>query len=204
MYTDGIEILTFADIRAMYPNTSFPPQGPSETWLNNRGLYFLVETPQPSIDWDEVAYEDGVEEVSGEWRLKWSVRDKTTQEIEEHHEMIFNAIANHTDSLINVEITTNLPIIGDVVLMNDDRTKTALASKKNTMSNETDILTMAFDAQNGWFDLNYGNYQDLEVSLDVFTQSIFDVKRIIVSNHHASPYKTIEDAINDFNDELGS
>lgn len=203
-YTNGTDILTFSDIRALYPNTSFPSTGPSEPWLNGRGLYSLVEAPAPIVDWDEITYQDGVEEISGEWRLKWSVREMTEQEIDDHHKMIRDEIATHRDTLIEIQITTNLDDHGDIVLVNNDRTKTALASKKNTMSNETDISNMAFKAENGWFDLTYSDYQNLEVSLDVFTQSIFDIERIILGKHDVAPYNTVQDAIDDFNSHLES
>lgn len=203
-YTNGTDIFTLSQIRALFPNTAFPASGPNADWLAEQDYYFLVETEAPSVDWDDVAYEDGVQEVAGEWRLKWSIRDKTPQEIEAHHEMIRDEIATHRDTLIEIQITTNLDDHGDIVLVNNDRTKTALASKKNTMSNETNISTMAFKAENGWFDLTYSDYQDLEVSLDIFTQSIFDIERIILGKHDVAPYNTVQDAIDDFNSHLES
>lgn len=124
------------------------------------------------------------------------LRDHTYQEI-------LDKLSIYRDFLLNTEVITDLSGDREVVSLNDDRTKTALASKRNTINNQISIDTMAFEARNGWFDFSYSDYQDLEISLDIFTQSVFDAQRIIVENHQNSPYNSWDAAKSDFDDILG-
>lgn len=169
-----------------------------------------LEYLSPVIEYDEngdVVSETprGVEEVHS-WGLAtpaWAIADMTPEQTEWLNNYIDSGIAEYRDSLLIVNVTTNLSGGRTVILKNDDRTKTAISSKKNTISNETSITTMAFEARNGWFDFSYNDYQDLEVSLDLFTQQIFDATREINSNHISNPYLTVESAKADMDLLLG-
>lgn len=169
-----------------------------------------LEYLSPVIEYDEngdeiSSYPRSLEEVHnwGWVHPSWSISDMSQEQQDWLNSYIENGISEYRDILIHIEVSTELSDGRTVVLKNDDRTKTALLSKKNTINNENSITTMAFEARNGWFDLTYSDYQDLEVSLDLFTQNIFDGTRVIMSNHNDTPYLILEDAMSDLDDIVG-
>lgn len=82
MYTDGTSILSFANIRALFPNVSFPEGGPPASWLRQNGLCTIVETSAPQTAWNEVALPDGIEKIGTKWHQKWTVREFTPEEVD--------------------------------------------------------------------------------------------------------------------------
>lgn len=197
MYTDGILVLTLNDIRAMYPNTSFPPQGPSETWLNNRGLYFLVETPQPSVDWDEVAYEDGVEEVSSEWRLKWSVRDKTPEEIEDHHAMIRGAISSYRESLEQTIVEYDIHSS-----YCDKESVTGIDECINNIMDNGGDKFISWEGPNEYLPATLEGLSGLRKTVVDYRQKTRDAERLTLEDHLDTPFNTSGDAITAFNGHM--
>ena len=63
-----------SELRAMYPNTSFP-YVLTEELVNDLGADVVFEGPQPSHTRYQVAYRDGVEEIEGKWYTKYAVAD---------------------------------------------------------------------------------------------------------------------------------
>lgn len=63
-----------SELRAMYPNTSFP-YVLTEELVNDLGADVVFEGPQPSPTRYQVAYRDGVEEIEGKWYTKYAVAD---------------------------------------------------------------------------------------------------------------------------------
>ena len=63
-----------SELRAMYPNTSFP-YVLTEELVNDLGADVVFEGPQPSPTRYQVAYRDGVEKIEGKWYTKYAVAD---------------------------------------------------------------------------------------------------------------------------------
>lgn len=107
-------------------------------------------------------------------------------------------LTDHREKNLNVSVTTELVPLGVVELTNDERTKAALGDKIVMMTSNTEIATMSFKANNGWFSLNIGNYQDLRLSLDMYTQKVYDAVRFVEEKHAVTPYVSWEEAKEDF------
>lgn len=67
-------VVTESELRAMYPNTSFP-YVLTEELVNDLGADVVFEGPQPTATKYQVVYRDGVEEMEGKWYTKYSVAD---------------------------------------------------------------------------------------------------------------------------------
>jgi hypothetical protein len=72
------EIKSQGEIRAMYPNTSFPSQWSAEL-VANLGLDPVFETPAPTTTRYQTASKDGVEQVEGKWQWKWVVTEMSDE-----------------------------------------------------------------------------------------------------------------------------
>lgn len=67
-------VVTESELRAMYPNTSFP-YVLTEELVNDLGADVVFEGPQPTATKYQVVYRDGVEQIEGKWYTKYSVTD---------------------------------------------------------------------------------------------------------------------------------
>ena len=67
-------VVTESELRAMYPNTSFP-YVLTEELVNDLGADVVFEGPQPTATKYQVVYRDGVEQMEGKWYTKYSVAD---------------------------------------------------------------------------------------------------------------------------------
>lgn len=67
-------VVTESELRAMYPNTSFP-YVLTEELVNDLGADVVFEGPQPTATKYQVVYRDGVEQIEGKWYTKYSVAD---------------------------------------------------------------------------------------------------------------------------------
>ena len=75
-YKDG-RLYTENEIRAEYPNTSFPT-----VFVAPSGYEVVFETPNPATSL-QVGVQDGTEiDSKGNRVVKWSVRDKTVEELD--------------------------------------------------------------------------------------------------------------------------
>jgi len=79
--TDTQTPLSLGQIKQEHPRTAFPKGGPDDDWLSDNGYARLKQSPKPDVTDTQVAELDGVEQVEGEWQTKWTVRDKTTEEL---------------------------------------------------------------------------------------------------------------------------
>ena len=78
------EHYSIGKLRRDNPNTSFPKHVPEHV-LAEYDVYPVVETPQPAFDpvTQTVSQDDTPKYVSGQWVRKWTVRDKTAEELAE-------------------------------------------------------------------------------------------------------------------------
>ena len=67
-------VVTESELRAMYPNTSFP-YVLTEELVNDLGADVVFEGPQPTATKYQTVYRDGVEEIEGKWYTKYAVAD---------------------------------------------------------------------------------------------------------------------------------
>ena len=67
-------VVTESELRAMYPNTSFP-YVLTEELVNDLSADVVFEGPQPTATKYQVVYRDGVEQIEGKWYTKYSVAD---------------------------------------------------------------------------------------------------------------------------------
>lgn len=67
-------VMTEAEFRAMYPDTSFP-QVLAEDLLDSFGADPVLNGPQAQPSRYQTAYRDGVEQINGKWYTKYSVAD---------------------------------------------------------------------------------------------------------------------------------
>lgn len=112
MFYKDDKLYTEGDIRALYPNTSFPIPfiAPSE-------FEVVFDTPQPTVGELQVAYQDGTEiDSKGNRVIKWSIKDmfedteeKTKAEQEAEYmakkmqdlaKAMENAIENHINTTV--------------------------------------------------------------------------------------------------------
>lgn len=68
------EIKSQGEIRAMYPNTSFPSQW-NASLVESLGLDPILESPTPTTTRYQTAHKDGVEQVNGNWVWKWTISE---------------------------------------------------------------------------------------------------------------------------------
>ena len=66
------EVVSEQGFRAMHPNTSMPQQI-TEATINELGGDVVFEGPQAQPTRYQVAFSDGVEQISGKWYTKYSV-----------------------------------------------------------------------------------------------------------------------------------
>ena len=110
--SDDGKLYTESEIKALYPNTSFPtPFGVGEPFS------VVFDTPQPTVGELQVAYQDGTEiDSKGNRVIKWSVKDmfedteeKTKAEQEAEYmakkmkdlaKAMENAIENHINDTV--------------------------------------------------------------------------------------------------------
>lgn len=71
---DTGQVMTESEFRSLHPNTSFPPQLTVEL-LDSFGADPVLNGPQAQPTRYQVAFRDGVEEISGQWFTKFSVAD---------------------------------------------------------------------------------------------------------------------------------
>lgn len=57
------------------------PASWSDATLQFLGVDRVEKTPAPDVGKDQVAVRDGIEQVDGVWRYRWTVRDKTSDEL---------------------------------------------------------------------------------------------------------------------------
>jgi hypothetical protein len=82
--TTGAYPLSADDIRAAFPNTSFPDTATGfETAIQREGYKKVAQTPQPSVDYTEDVTEGAPEEQDGSYVQTWVVTDASTAEIQQ-------------------------------------------------------------------------------------------------------------------------
>jgi hypothetical protein len=74
------EVVSEQGFRAMHPNTSMPQQL-TEATINELGGDVVFEGPQAQPTRYQVAFSDGVEQISGKWYTKYSVSDMDAKAI---------------------------------------------------------------------------------------------------------------------------
>lgn len=200
MYTDGILVLTLNDIRAMYPNTSFPASGPSESWLNSRNLYFLAETEAPSVTASEVAYEDGVEEVSGEWRVKWSVREMTSEELSARDNDIIENLKAHRDFTFSTQTVT---LSNGAELRVDERTRRDTNDVFMGMNNANISEYAGWNAVNGSYTMSLAHFQEYSVLALQEVAKAFTAYNDTIAQHGSEPFANAQEAMIYFDNEYG-
>src|SRR5688500_13436669 len=80
VHKETLQPVTLREIKRAFPNVSHPRSGPSEEWLAASGYAILHPVESPEIPANKIAFQDGVEEINGQWRQKWRVRDLTQVE----------------------------------------------------------------------------------------------------------------------------
>lgn len=118
------------------------------------------------------------------------------------NQAIDDALSVARDTALLVDVTINITGGREVILKNDERTKVNVHFKLTTLAADLSIPTMAYECRNGWFDLNYNDYQEIIWGLDSFTQSVFDALRRVYDTHAATPFTNVQDALTAFEEEL--
>jgi len=76
--------LSANDVRAEFPNTSFPGDAAGfEVAIARSGYLPVQPVPAPEVDYTQNVTEGGPEPVDGMWRQSWIISDATTAEIEQ-------------------------------------------------------------------------------------------------------------------------
>lgn len=118
------------------------------------------------------------------------------------NKVIDEALSLSRDDKLLVDVTINITGDREVILKNDERTKVNVHFKLTTLAADLSIPTMAYECRNGWFDLNYNDYQEIIWGLDSFTQSVFDALRRVYDTHETTPFTSVESALTAFEEEL--
>lgn len=70
--SDGTIVSTFNQLKALFPNTSFPV-APTSAEIEALGYDMVHEGSQPSVTIYQKVERDGVEQVSGKWQTKYKI-----------------------------------------------------------------------------------------------------------------------------------
>lgn len=70
--SDGTIVPTFNQLKALFPNTSFPV-APTSAEIEALGYDMVHEGNQPSVTIYQKVERDGVEQVSGKWQKKYKI-----------------------------------------------------------------------------------------------------------------------------------
>lgn len=93
MYYKDNQTYTESEIKALYPNTSFP-----SPFVAPEEFSVIFDTPNPTITDLQVAYQDGTEvDALGNRVVKWTVSNKFTT-VEEENEYL---LQKQTDAIAN-------------------------------------------------------------------------------------------------------
>ena len=175
------ETITIDQLRTLFPN-----------WL-------LIQTvDKPDTEPTQIAEKSGIEVISGRVFEKWTVRDKNEQEINATQTVIQQSLRTYRDKVL--ERSVSVPLADPertIILKNNTRTKQALADKMLTLQ-ESDA-SLAFEAENGWFDLSFSDYKNLRLALDSYTQKVFDSKR---ATDDEAPFHTFEELKDAFDTQM--
>lgn len=204
---DGIyQGSTYGDIPDNFFEVSNPPIMSILRWKDGQWVHppqrFYVDSDgnyYGSISSWENYQGDYIEVISAPEFLyqKWNFINNSWE-----YEFSLKELSDYRKKSLSIDINVILSDGRSLVLKNDDQTKLALREKKDTIINKTDVETMSFKCENGWFDLNYNDYQEIGIALDLFTQKSFDAERHIESNNLSSPY--VNDSWKqDFDDFMG-
>lgn len=197
IYTDTIEKINLQELRALYPQTAFPSIGPSIDWLYDKGLYRLNELEKPIADWDKIFYEDGVEEDSSGWVTKWSVRDKTQEELDAYFAEIAHKISQYRESL---ELTIKT-YEGHSSYCNKE-SETGLNECINNIMDSGGDKEISWQGPNGYTVSGLEALSGLRKNVVDYRQKTRDAERLTLEDHANSPFTNIEDAIEAFNEYM--
>lgn len=150
---------------------------------------YLYENERIPDGYTELERPDSYHEWNG---TAWVLADGALEKL------IDAALSFERDKALDVDVDIALSGSRTIVLKNNERTKINISFKLSTLSADTSIESLAYECRNGWFDLSHGDYQEAILSLDMFTQSIFDKLRPVYEANHTS----VEDAVNDFKARL--
>lgn len=92
---------TVGDLRKDNPQTSFPRRIPDEM-LASYGVFEVLVDVEPAVD--EKNYKPLRAEtpvfVDGEWRLQWSILEKTTEEKQQYYDGVASRVRGKRDRLL--------------------------------------------------------------------------------------------------------
>ena len=93
---------TLADFRAENPNVSYP-KNMSQAVLEGYGLFLVTEGDKPSYDerTQSVSLSSVPQEVNSEWKLVWSVVQKTADEIQDYDTSLEANIRNERNAKLS-------------------------------------------------------------------------------------------------------
>ena len=175
-----------------------------EMWIESsarRIVYSTEDGQEKEIAENEVTTEGYTETARPDhyhtWDgVEWSMTPESLSQA------IDDALSSARDNALLVDVTINITGGREVILKNDERTKVNIHFKLTTLGADLSIPTMAYECRNGWFDLNYKDYQEIIWGLDSFTQSVFDALRRVYDTHEATPFTNVQDALTNFEEEL--
>lgn len=195
--TNTSQIITFFDLVSIFPNTSFPEGGPSETWLSENDYAFLIETPQPIAPVYKVYFEDGAEPTSSGWEIKWSLRDMTTDEVDAYNSMISSSISNYRKSLefniVTYEIHSSYC---------DKESETGLSECINNIMDNGGDKTISWQGPSGYTVAGLDGLSGLRKNVVDYRQRTRDAERLTIEYHSENPFETIDEAVEYFDSQM--
>ena len=101
--SDGSIVYGLANLKAQFPNTSFPKGNLDETTLDSLGYDAVFEGAQPTLTPPyERAERDGVEQISGKWYTKYKV-GPTFVETTDREGNVISAADNEAEHKTNID-----------------------------------------------------------------------------------------------------
>lgn len=200
-YTNGTDILTLANIRVLFPNTAFPANGPNAEWLAERDYYPLVETDAPEVSANQVAFQDGIEQVEGEWRIKWSVREMTVEELSQRDQEIIETLKSHRDTTFSAQTVT---LSNGAQLRVDERTRRDTNDVFMGMNNANIEEYAGWNAVNGSYTMSLAHFQEYSVLALHEVAKAFAAYNATIAQHGNEPFANAQEAIDYFDNEYVS
>lgn len=187
--TNG-QIFLYGTLLSTFPNVTFSTNGPDQAWLDENNYAVLVENSAPQPPVYKVYEENGAEESSGEWHIKWLLRDMTTEEIDSYHKMIGEKIVERREALERTIIEYDA-----YYSYCDKESVTGIDECINNIMDNGGEKDISWGGPMGYTVASLESLSGLRKKVVDYRQKTRDAERLTMQDHLDAPFTTIENAI---------
>lgn len=109
----------------------------------------------------------------------------------------FDLLKKYRDQYISQDIT-----VGDITVTNTLETRTSLSAILQSWMTDKTISTIKFKHNDGIDDVGFDDLQAVLKACFAREQAGRNAEAVVLANHANTPYTTIQDAYNDFDEEV--